>query len=198
MRDPWKRRGILVIAAVVLAILSVWPRTYLARAELIPDQNTGGLPSILTGSGGGALASLGSLIGARQSIESDLSIARSQAVAEDTARRLLQQGFLKGASHGAVDLERATAAVRSAVDVESITGSILQITVTNHDPVYAKAAVNNYVTAVRGRLSSISVEQSSLKKTIAANRMADASLNLARANWRMGITVRRVAISCTE
>ena len=180
VRDPWRRRSVLLVGALVLAFLSIWPRPYVAKAELIPDESGGGLPSILSG-GGGALASLGALIGARQSIESDLTIARSEAVADDAANRLRQAGLLRGVAKDGGGLDRATAALRHIVDIEALSGSILQVSVTDHDPVFAKAAVSDYLLAIRARMAAISVEQSNQKKVVAADRMAEASLGLARA-----------------
>jgi uncharacterized protein involved in exopolysaccharide biosynthesis len=180
VRDPLKRRSVLAIMVLVLAVLSIWPRPYLARAELMPDQNGGGLPSILSG-GSGTLASLGALIGARQSIESDLTIARSQAVADVAADRLRRDGLLPTKDRDAGDSHGAPAALRHKVDIEAITGSILQVSVTDRDPVFAKAAVNDYILAIQSRLAAISAEQSTQKKAVAADRMADASVGLARA-----------------
>jgi uncharacterized protein involved in exopolysaccharide biosynthesis len=180
IRTPSIRRTVIVIAALVLAILTLWPRHYLARAELIPDQNSGGLPSILSG-GGNALASLGALVGARQSIESDLSIARSQGVARDAAIGMLKRGLLNGSDTNSSDIDRATSTVQREVEIEAITGSILQISARADSPMAAKGLVEEYERAVRGRLTVISVNQSKQKKAIASERMAEASLDLARA-----------------
>jgi hypothetical protein len=180
VRDPLRRRGILAVMALVLAVLSIWPRHYLASAEMMPDQSGSGLPSILSG-GGGALASLGALIGSRQSIESDLTIARSQAVAEDAAGRLRQQGLLKAARASAGGGNTSAAAIGHLVNVEALSGSIVRVSVSDRDPGFAKAAVAAYVQAIRDRLAAISAGQSTLKKAVAADRMADASLSLARA-----------------
>jgi tetratricopeptide (TPR) repeat protein len=180
VRDPMRRRSLVAVAALVFAVLSIWPRHYLASAELIPDQNGGGLPSILSG-GGGALASLGALIGARQSIESDLTIARSQTVAEGAVRLLQREGLLKNAGQANAEMARAVGSLHQATDVEAITGSILQISVTDHDPAFAKAAVGAYVQAIRDRLAAISVDQSTQKKSVALDRLAEASSNLSRA-----------------
>lgn|GEM_PF-6018623 len=169
-----------MVGAIVLAILSLWPRIYLAQAELIPDQNSGGLPSILSG-GGSALASLGALVGARQSIESDLSIARSQGVARDAAIRMMKRGLIRGSATKSIDLDRAISIVQREVEIEAITGSILQISARDRSPIVAKTLVEDFAAAVRGRLTVISVDQSTQKKAIASERMAEASLQLARA-----------------
>jgi uncharacterized protein involved in exopolysaccharide biosynthesis len=178
VRDPWRRRSLLLIGLIVLAFLSVWPRVYVAKAALMPEDNSGGLASILSGAGG-TLASLGSLIGGRQSIEADLTIARSLAVAQDAAGRLKRDGYLGGAHSG--DIGQAAAVLRHRVVAEAIRGSILQLSVTDRDPAFAKAAVSDFADALRSRLQALDVTQTGQKKAIAANRMAEATLNLARA-----------------
>jgi capsule polysaccharide export protein KpsE/RkpR len=151
-----------------------------AKAELMPDQSDVALPSIL-GAGGGALASLGALIGARQSIESDLTIARSEAVADTAADRLRSQGKMMRAATEGRQPDLAGAILRKKVDVEVLTGSVLQVSVQDHDPNFAKAAVGAYAQAIRQHLATISAEESTQKKGIAAERLADSSVKLARA-----------------
>jgi uncharacterized protein involved in exopolysaccharide biosynthesis len=182
VRDPLKRRGALAVVAVILAVFCVWPRPYLARAQLMPDNSGGGLASLLgqTG-GGGALASLGALIGGRQSIESDLTIARSLAVAEDVTNRLRQEGRLPAGTRTAGGPDRDVSALRHKADIEVIRGGILQVSVVDHRPEFAKALVTAYVLAIRSRLEALNVEEAKQKKAIATDRMADATINLARA-----------------
>ena len=177
VQNPFRRRGAVVIAAIVLAVLCVWPRPYLARAQLLPNDSGGSLASLLgsAGGGGGALA-LGALLGGHQSIESDITIARSQAVLVDVVRRLRLEGHFRDR-----DIAGAERAVRAAVDIESIRGGILQITVVNHDQWVAKALVTDYVLALRERLGALNLEQAAQRKTVATNRMSEAATNLANA-----------------
>ncbi len=143
----------------------------------MPDDSGGGLAALLgNAGGGGALASLGALVGGHQSIESDLTIARSQAVANDVADRLRRGGLGRGKTP-----DRIAAALRHSVDIEAIRGGILQITVLDHDPAYAKSVVSDYVLALRGRLATLNLEQTEQKKVVAAERMAEATISLTRA-----------------
>ena len=131
-RDPLRRRVTFVIVALVLALLSVWPRHYVARAQLLPDDAGSVLSSLLgTASGGaGGLLSLGGLIGNHQSIESDLTIARSEIVVEDVARRLHAEGRVRSG-----DIERTQRKLLHRTDLDAVRGSILRIVVTDSDPV---------------------------------------------------------------
>ena len=186
VRDPWKRRSVLAIVAVVLAVLCVWPQTYLAKAQLMPDNSGGGLAALLgqTG-GGGALASLGALIGGRQSIESDLTVARSLAVAEDAADQMRREGFLPAKAPNAEGVDRGASALRHQTDIEVVRGGILQVSVVDHRPDFAKALVTAYAIAIRQRLGTLDVEEADKKKTVAADRMANATVNLARAQGEL-------------
>jgi uncharacterized protein involved in exopolysaccharide biosynthesis len=186
VREPLRRRGILVVAAIVLAFFCVWPRPYLARAQLMPDNSGGGLASLLgqTG-GGGALASLGALIGGRQSIESDLTIARSLDVAADAASRMRQEGWLHAGPRNEPGPDRDVAALRHKADIEVVRGGILQVTVVDHRADYAKALVAAYTQAIRSKLAALNVEIAEQKKAIAANQMAQATVNLARAQTEL-------------
>jgi capsule polysaccharide export protein KpsE/RkpR len=121
------------------------------------------------------------LIGGRQSIESDLTIARSLAVAVDAANRLRQEGVLPARAGNEEGPERSVSALRHKADIEVIRGGILQVSVVDHRPAFAKALVTAYVLAIRNRLEALNVEESKQKKAIAADRLADATLNLARA-----------------
>jgi capsule polysaccharide export protein KpsE/RkpR len=164
--------------ALIAAVLTVWPPTYVARAQLMPDQSGGGLASLLgaSGSGGSALASLGALIGGKNSIESDLTIARSAEVAADALRRL-------GADHYRSELEanRAASALQRQVDVEIVRGGIMQISVTNRDAGRAKALASVYLAAVRDRLGALDRQESTQNRAIAAERMTIATGDLAKA-----------------
>lgn len=178
IRDPWKRRGLVAAAALPLAILCVWPRTYMARSRLLPDSGDGGLASLIGAAGGAGvgLSALGALVGTPQSIESDLAIARSQPVIADVAQRLRARGMTGGRNP-----DRLEATIRHQVEVEATRGSILQLTMYDHDPVFAKAVIADYVLAVRARLADLKLEQTAQKRAVAVDRMTEATAALAHA-----------------
>jgi capsule polysaccharide export protein KpsE/RkpR len=176
-RDPLKRRLSVVAAALLMGVFSVWPKQYMARADLMPDDSGGSLSSVLgSASGGGGLLSLGALLGNHQSIEADLTIARSQAVIKDVLKDL-DPAMRKGLGTES----RAEVKLRHKVDLESIRGSILQITVKDRKPDVAMALTASYVTAIRGRMTALNLEQTAQKKAIAVNRMKQATIDLATA-----------------
>jgi capsule polysaccharide export protein KpsE/RkpR len=120
------------------------------------------------------LLSLGNLLGNHQTIESDLTIARSQVVLSDVVRRLHTEGRISG------DLDRAEIKLRHKVELEAVRGSILRITMTDHDPAFAKAVVTDFVAAIRQRVAAITREQAGQKREVAVDRMSDATIELAR------------------
>jgi hypothetical protein len=177
VRDPLIRRGVLAVAAILFAILSLWPRQYMATAQLVPNNSGGGLASLLGASSGGAGAGLlTSLLGGEgPTIEIDLAAARTQTVADDVAAQLRREGLLK-----TDDMVKASAAVRHKADVEAIRGNVLQISVKDRRPTYAKAVVEAYVTALRQHLSDFSLRQATQKRAVGQSRLAQATLDLTR------------------
>lgn len=176
VRDPRTRRLALAAAAVILAVLSIWPRQYLAKAELLPKDPGGGLSAILSGGANGGLLSLGALIGQRQSIEAELAVSRSHAVAADVVRRLRlthRPGF--------GDADHAEARLRAKVRLEALRGSILLVSVRDTDRAFALALAGGYAAAVQDRLAALNLTQTAAKRAVAENRLSDATIRLARA-----------------
>ncbi|MEO8812686.1 MAG: hypothetical protein ABI376_07225 [Caulobacteraceae bacterium] len=175
LRRARTRRAIFAVLAVILAVLCVWPRTYLAKAALLPDDSGGGLSSFLGGavSAGGGL--LGTLFGGRQSIEVDLAIARSHAVVAEVAAVLVHERVLK--TH---DLTKATMMLRKVVRVEAVRGGLLMISTEGGDSVRAKTVVSTYVDVLRSHLSQMTLRQAAEKKAVASNRFEEATATLAR------------------
>jgi uncharacterized protein involved in exopolysaccharide biosynthesis len=177
--SPWvanglRRRIVLAALALVLAVLSVWPRPYLASTLLTPDDSAAGLSGLFGGGGGGN--ALAALLSGRGTIEADLLIGRSQAVVAGVAQRLHDQGRYKHDS-----LPRLEAKLRRKVDVEAVRGSVLQISTLDHDPNAARLIIEDYVQVVRRRLTELSRDQAVEKRVIARERMNDATVLLDKA-----------------
>jgi uncharacterized protein involved in exopolysaccharide biosynthesis len=174
VRNARTRRTIVAVMVLILAVLCVWPRRYTARADLMVNDSGGSLSSLLDG--GGGLLSLGGLLGGHQSIESDLTIARSEIVLADVLRGLRGKGLMR---HG--DSADAEIKLRHKAHLEAVRGNILRITVADHDPNVAKAIVTQYVAAIRDRLSTLNLEQAAQKRGIAENRLRASTVALASA-----------------
>lgn len=173
LRTPWRRRLTFAALAIILAVFCVWPRYYLAEAELLPEDSGGGLSAVLAQQAGGAILNLGALTGNKQSIEADLTIARSHAVlvkAQDKLRRQFPKRF------GDARADEVT--LKRRMGIVAIRGSIVQITVHDPDPMFAKALVSAVASAIQDRLADISIEQALQKRAVAENRLKDASARL--------------------
>ncbi|MBA3811649.1 MAG: capsule biosynthesis protein [Caulobacteraceae bacterium] len=182
LRHPTRRRFAFGIAAAVLAVLCVWPRHYVARAALFPQESASGLSGFLSQQGsGGGLAGLGALLGQRPAIETDLAVGRSNAVARDVAARLRLVG-----RPGFENLDRAEVRLRRKVDIAALRGSILQITAKDADPAFAKSLADAFAAAIQSRLAALTLGQSTQKRAVADNRMNEATLRLAKAQAALG------------
>lgn len=171
LRRARRRRLVFVVLALVFGLLCLWPRSYVARADLLP-QDSGGLNSLLGEGGGGGLLSLGALLGSHQSIESDLTIARSAAVERQVLERLATPG--SGRPLDAL-------ALRRKIDIAAIRGSILQISARDRDPGFARTVAGAYVGAIRSAIAELSLREVGERRAVAENRLRDAAERLALA-----------------
>jgi uncharacterized protein involved in exopolysaccharide biosynthesis len=202
-RRPLTRRLTFACAAVILAGLCVWPQHYLAKTEIGWEDSGGGLTSILNGqAGGGGLLSLTSLLGSHQSIEADLTIARSEAVRRGVIAKLRlerRKGFGGGVEHASLKLKHL-------VDIEALRGSILEVKAKNADPDFAKIIVAAYAEAIKDRLNEIARQEAIEKRRITNAGLADASVRMAqaqaaltqfRAENKLGAPEQQVSASAT-
>ena len=175
VRDPRRRRVTLLILAIIFALLALFPKSYKVTAELLPNDSASSLSSSLGGVGGGAgLFSI--LFGGGNSIEVDLTIARSQAVFIDLARELQREKVIP-----AGDLVKAATSLRKKLKIEVARGSILKIDCLDSDPRRGAKIVNAYTQAIRQRLSTLNLNKISERKAIAQQRMDMASTRLSLA-----------------
>lgn len=171
--SPWVararlRRSVFAALALLLAILSIWPRPYEASALLAPDDSAAGLTGLFSANGNVNLVS--SLLGGRGTIEADMLVGRSDAVFTAVAKKLHQQGRYRGMS-----VDDLNARLRRKITVESERGSILQISIKDHDPDLARQIIDNFVVALRQRLTTLSRNQADAKRAIASQRMDEAT-----------------------
>ncbi|RSV50387.1 hypothetical protein CA233_06495 [Sphingomonas sp. ABOLD] len=173
MRRPWLRRAILALACVVLALLAIFPRVYVAEMKLAPqDSDTASLRSLIAQMGGNYAA----LLGQHEAVEIDLAIGRSFEVQSEVARRL---GWVKGNSPA--QFGDAVRKVQKHAEVRALRAGILEIEVTGHDAADVVNTVNVYSDVMRERLSRLSDEKADYKRTILEQRMAAARERLQNA-----------------
>jgi len=130
---------------------------------------------MLSGGGGGGL-NLSALLGQHQSIEGELAVSRSHAVARDVILRLRLIG-----RPGFRDADQAEVALRKKVNIEAVRGSIIQIKAQGADPAFARQLAAGYAAAIRDRLATLSLVQTAEKRAVAESRMSEATIDLAKA-----------------
>lgn len=175
-RRPLRRRLTFLALALVCGVLSLWPRHYVAKAELAPQDSGVGLNSILGAGAAGGLVSLGALVGNHSTVETDLTIARSNAVLKGVVAKLRLAG-----RDGFGDEQQAEVKLSHVVNIEALRGSILEITATESRPDFAKEIVSAYTAAIRDRLAAIALEQAALKRSVTNSRLAATGAQLAQA-----------------
>jgi hypothetical protein len=189
LREPRTRRIFYVVSALILAFFCLFPKPYVARVKLLPQDSGSGLGSMggglssggsgglsSMGSGGGGLQSLSSLMGNRQSIEVYLVVGRSQDVLSDAVQRLHMVGrfWYPTAAWAQVWLAWK-------VDVNSLPGGIIEIDALDYDPAFAQQIAAGYAAAFKSRLLQLARQHIEQKKAVLADRLSKANVRLAQA-----------------
>jgi uncharacterized protein involved in exopolysaccharide biosynthesis len=175
-RDANRRRLTFLAVALVAGVLAVFPRPYTAEAQLMPQEASGGLSSVLASEASGALLNLSVLTGSRTSIEEDVTISRGHEVMQEAIAKLHLVG-----KPGYPDAATAEAKLSHKVSIIAIRGAIIQVQATDHDREFVQAFVGAIASAVQQRLAEISLKQAAEKREVTANRLQDASIRLAKA-----------------
>ena len=175
--DPRRRRIGYAVLALLLAIFCAFPRPYVARAKMVPqDSNSVGLNSTMSALGGQFQGFAALLGGARQPIDLYLAIGRSTEVTDAVIRRLKLVG-----PDGYASVQKARVALGRKVDVHSLTGGIIEVEVRTHDPVQAKAITGAFVDAISHRIITLDEDRIRRKQEVVMNRFKDASARVVSA-----------------
>lgn len=170
--DPRRRRRAYAVLALLLAVLCLFPRPYVARAKILPqDPSEMSAGSMFSALGGqlGALASL--LNGGGKTIDVYLIIGRSDIVQDDVIKRLK----LIGPDAPYASAESAKRALDRKVDVHSLLGGVLEIETLTHDPDESLRLTRAYVTAISQRIEALSRTSISQRQKLIEGRFKDAS-----------------------
>lgn len=169
--DPRWRRRAYALAALILAVLTVFPQPYVARAKILPqDSNSIGLGSMMNALGG-QLQGFASLFGgAKQQIDMYLAVGRSDEVTGAVIKKL------KLAGPGAYGSERsARVALAKKVDVHSLTGGMIEIEVRTRDADEAEKLTGAYVEAISNRIVALGKDRVERKRAVVMQRFKEAA-----------------------
>jgi hypothetical protein len=168
------RRSIFAVAAVVLAVLSLFPREQVATVVLgAQETSTAGLEAILAQLGGNSYSAF---LANTLPVEVDLEIARSFDVQKSTLRHL---GVNDPESSD--KFQDAWKKLDDKTDVRAVRGNLIQISVSTDSARDSMTTVGAYTKAMRERLAQLSRESTDLKQSILEQRYKAAEDRLGRA-----------------
>ncbi len=193
--DRRLRWRIYVILLAVLLLLSFFPRPYVARAKILPQENgsAAGLGSMIDVLGG-RLNDYSSLLGQRNSIESYLLIGRSNEVVLDVIDRLK----LVGAGRRYADLDDAEADLGRKADIHALLGGVMEIEVHANDADEARALASAYLVAINNRIGKLSRGQVQAKRNLVSDRFSDAARRVTSAEAALDAFRRRNGLAAPE
>ncbi|WP_380871830.1 hypothetical protein ACFB49_27840 [Sphingomonas sp. DBB INV C78] len=169
--DARQRRRGYAIAALVLLVLTIWPQPFLARAKIMPQDNSSGGVSSMLNALGSQMSGFATLLGGgRPPIDVYLAVGRSDDVALDVIHRLK----LVGPSAPYATTEKARLALARKVDVHSLPGGILEIETTTHEAAEARALTHAYVAAISDRIGTLGQERIITKRKVVDRRFGEA------------------------
>lgn len=188
------RRRIYAAVVLVLLVLCVFPRPYVARAKIVPqDSNTVGLGSTMNALGGQFQGFAALLGGARQPIDMYLAIGRSAEVTDDVIKRLKLVGPKEYSSE-----RKARLFLASKVDIHSLTGGIIEIEVRTHDDEKSLAIARAYSQAISQRIVALDHDRIERKRQIVLGRFRQASERVAQTEAALNAFRRRNRLAQPE
>ncbi|CUS45273.1 MAG: capsule biosynthesis protein [Pseudomonadota bacterium] len=177
VRNQRSRRMAYAVLTLLLAILCLIPRPYVARAKMVPqDSNSVGLGSMMNALGGQLQGFAALLGGAKQPVDMYLAISRGTEVTDDVIRRLRLVG-----PQGYSSIDQARVALAQKVDVHSLTGGIVEVEVRMHDAVRAQALTEAYVRAISDRIIALGRDRVRRKRQVVQDRFKEAAARVATA-----------------
>lgn len=185
--DSRMRRRAYSLAALVLALLTLFPQPYVARAKVLPqDSNSVGLGSMMNALGGQLQGFAALFGGAKQQVDMYLAIGRSSEVSDEVIRTLKLVG-----PDGYASLTKARVALARKADVHSLTGGLIEVEVRTHDPEEAEAMTRAYVDAIGNRIVALDKDRVERKRSIVSQRFKEAADRVATAESALNDFRRR-------
>lgn len=182
LTEPRVRRTGYAVLALVLAVLCVFPRPWVARAKLLPqDSSSAGLGQIVN-SLGGQLSNFANLLtGGRAPNDLYLIIGRSSGVSDDVIREL----GLVGPDRRYATITDAKVALGKQVDVRLLLGGVVEIEATTHDGERSLALTRAYTNAISRRISLLTRQTTRRKAEIVRDRFAEARARVSETENRL-------------
>lgn len=179
-RNDRVRRVVYLVVAIIAAVLIVFPKPYVARTKIVPQDTSASAASTtaLLGALGGTTQSIGSLLtGGRPSNDLYLIIGRSDSVKADVIRRLGMVG-----PTGQFRTQRSAMLwLEKHVDVHLLLGGVMEIETKLYDPARAQEITATYSKAIGSHLARYGRQIISNKQRIVEDRITDSRGRVGRA-----------------
>jgi uncharacterized protein involved in exopolysaccharide biosynthesis len=169
--DPRQRRWAYAALIVLLAVLCVIPRPYVARAKVVPqDSSSLGLSSTMNALGGQLQNFAALLGGGKQPVDMYLAIGRSAEVENAVIKQLK---LADPNDYSAVAAAQRKLAKK--VDIHSLTGGIIEIETRTHDADESAKLTAAYVKAISDRIVALGKDRVERKRRVVMQRFKEAS-----------------------
>ncbi len=180
VRIPWYRRLAYLVAGLIAAALIFFPRPYLARARVVPQDTgaTAASTTALLGQLGPGTQNIGSLLaGGRPSNDLYLVIGRSDTVAQDVIEKL----NLVGPDRLFPTERKARLWLNKKVAIHMLLGGVMEIEAKLYDPDLAQRLTTAYSRAISDSLASFGEQLINNKRKLVEVRFRDATERVASA-----------------
>jgi hypothetical protein len=170
------------VLALVLAVLIFFPRPYVARAKLLPqDAGSAGLGQLVNALGGQLQSFANLLTGGRAPNDLYLIIGRSDTVLNDVIRDLK----LVGPGRPYPTVTKAKLDIDDKVDVRLLLGGVVEVETRSRDPKEAQAFTAAFVRAISQRIGQLGRQTASRKSEIVQQRLSTATRRVGEAQMRL-------------
>ena len=170
-RSPTRRRVLYAAVALVAVLLCLFPRPHLARVKLLPQGSSSGAGALISALGGGGVQNFAAVLGAQKT--NYLVIGRSHDVQQEVVQRLNLVDLWNSPDQAAAERK-----LGKKVDIELLTGGVLEVTARDTDPAFAQRLVEGFSEAIKTRLAGLGQEQVRTKRAIVTARLAEANTAL--------------------
>ena len=166
-----RRRALYAVVALAAVLLCLFPRPHVARVKILPQGSGSGAGALISALGGGGVQSFAAVLGAQKT--NYLIIGRSHDVQQDVVARLDLVDVWNSADPSAAERK-----LGKKVDIQLLTGGVLEVTARDTDPALARRLVEGYTEAIKARLAALGLEQVGTKRAIVTARLAEANAAL--------------------
>jgi hypothetical protein len=171
VQSPIRRRAFYAVVALVAVLLCLFPRPHVARVKILPQGGNSAAGAMISALGGAGVQNFAAVLGAQKT--NYLIIGRSHDVRQDVVERLDLVDVWNTADEAAAERK-----LGKKVEIQLLTGGVLEVTARDTDPAFAQRLVEGFTEAIKARLAGLGLEQVTTKRAIVNARLAEANTAL--------------------